>query len=121
MKDYKVELAEDELKVLAGVLGDYIAKNEHNEEVEDFFETVRNIFRKVIKSKETLGSSDIHKYSHKLFDAFEKLEFRTTFNKAIQAFYLEEGLYVVRSESMGKYQYTLVKASSEEMAIRKCM
>ena len=23
---------------------------------------------------ETLGISDIHKYSHKLFDAFEKLE-----------------------------------------------
>lgn len=70
---------------------------------------------------ETLGISDIHKYSHKLFDAFEKLEFRTTFNKAIQAFYLERGLYVVRSHSMGKYQYTLVEASSEEMAIRKCM
>ena len=70
---------------------------------------------------ETLGISDIHKYSHKLFDAFEKLEFRTTFNKALQAFYLEEGLYVVRSESMDKYQYTLVEASSEEMAIRKCM
>lgn len=68
-----------------------------------------------------LGISDIHKYSHKLFDVFEKLEFRTTFNKAIQAFYLERGLYVVRSHSMGKYQYTLVEASSEEMAIRKCM
>ena len=70
---------------------------------------------------ETLGISDIHKYSRKLFDAFEKLEFRTTFNKAIQAFYLERGLYVVRYDSMGKYQYTLVEASSEEMAIRKCM
>ncbi len=72
-------------------------------------------------SEEILGISDIHKYSHKLFDAFEKLEFRTTFNKAIQAFYLERGLYVVRSDSMGKYQYTLVEARSEEMAIRKCM
>ena len=70
---------------------------------------------------ETLGISDIHKYSHKLFDAFEKLEFRTTFNKAIQAFYLEESLYVVRSEAYAEYQYTLVKASSEEMAIRKCI
>lgn len=81
------------------------------------------VFHKEMKaySDETLGISDIHKYSHKLFDAFEKLEFRTTFNKAIQAFYLESGLYVVRSHSMGKYQYTLVEASSEEMAIRKCM
>lgn len=67
---------------------------------------------------ETLGISDIHIYSHRLFDAFDKLEFRTCFNNAIQAFYLEEGLYVVRSHSMGKYQYTLVEASSEEMAIR---
>lgn len=67
---------------------------------------------------ETLGISDIHKYSHKLFDAFEKLEFRTTFNKAIQAFYLERGLYVVRSDSMGKYQYTLVEASSEEKKLK---
>ena len=81
------------------------------------------VFHKEMKAypDETLGISDIHKYSHKLFDAFEKLEFRITFNKAIQAFYLERGLYVVRSESMGKYQYTLVEASSEEMAIRKCM
>lgn len=68
-----------------------------------------------------LGISDIHEHSHKLFDAFGKLEFRTTFNKAIQAFYLERGLYVVRSYSMGKYQYTLVEASSEEWAIRKCI
>lgn len=80
------------------------------------------VFHKEMKAytDETLGISDIHKYSHRLFDAFEKLEFRTTFNKALQAFYLERGLYVVRSHSMGKYQYTLVKASSEEMAIRKC-
>ena len=70
---------------------------------------------------ETLEISDIHKYSHKLFDAFEKLEFRTTFNKFVQAFYLERGLYVVRSYSMGKYKYTLVEASSEEWAIRKCI
>lgn len=70
---------------------------------------------------EALGISDIHKYSHKLFDAFGKLEFRTTFNKAIQAFYLERNLYVVRSYSMGKYMYTLVEADSEEWAIRKCM
>lgn len=71
--------------------------------------------------EETLGISDIHEYSHKLFNAFEELEFKTTFNKALQAFYLERGLYVVRSESLGKYQYTLVEAGSEEMAIRKCM
>ena len=70
---------------------------------------------------ETLEISDIHKYSHKLFDAFEKLEFRTTFNKFVQTFYLERGLYVVRSYSMGKYKYTLVEASSEEWAIRKCI
>ena len=72
-------------------------------------------------SDETLGISDIHKYSHKLFEAFEKLEFRTTINKALQVFYLEKGLYVVRYHCLGKYQYTLVEASSEEMAIRKCM
>jgi len=81
------------------------------------------VFHKEMKAytDETLGISDIHKYSHRLFDAFEKLEFRTTFNKALQAFYLEEGLYVVRSEANDVYQYTLVKACSEEMAIRKCM
>lgn len=83
---------------------------------------VEGHFERRDKNKDkTLGISDIHKYSHKLFEAFEKLEFRTTFNKAIQAFCLERGLYVVRSHSMGKYQYTLVEASSEEMAIRKCM
>lgn len=70
---------------------------------------------------EALGINDIIKYSHKLFDTFEKLEFRPTFNKAVQAFYLEIGLYVVRSKCMGKYQYTLVEASSEEMAIGKCI
>ena len=70
---------------------------------------------------EALGINDIIKYSHKLFDTFEKLEFITTFNKAVQAFYLEIGLYVVRSKCMGKYQYTLVEASSEEMAIGKCI
>ena len=70
---------------------------------------------------ETLGISGIHKYSHRLFDAFNKLEFRTTFSKSLQAFYLESGLYVVREHVNGKYQYTLVEASSEEMAIRKCM
>ena len=70
---------------------------------------------------EALGINDILKYYHKLFDTFEKLEFRTTFNKAVQAFYLERGLYVVRSKCMGKYQYTLVEASSEEMAIGKCI
>lgn len=74
---------------------------------------------KMTDADENLGISNIHKYSHKLFDAFEKLEFRTTFNKARQTFYLEEDLYVVRSKSMGKYQYTLVEASSEEMAIEK--
>lgn len=69
----------------------------------------------------TLGISDVHKYSHKLFDAFNKLEFRTTFSKSLQAFYLERGLYVVREHVNGKYQFTLVEASSEKMAIRKCM
>lgn len=49
--------------------------------------------------EEMLGISDIHKYSHSLFDAFNKLEFRTTFSKSLQAFYLERGLYVVRSRS----------------------
>ena len=68
-----------------------------------------------------LSISEMHEYAHKLFDCFNELDFKTTFNKAIQAFYLERGLYVVRSHSMGKYQYTLVEASSEEMAIRKCM
>ena len=68
-----------------------------------------------------LSIGEMHEYAHKLFDCFNELDFRVTFNKALQAFYLEEGLYVVRSHSMGKYQYTLVEASSEEMAIRKCM
>ena len=70
---------------------------------------------------EALGINDMIKNSHILLDSFEKLEFRTTFNKSVQAFYLERGLYVVRSKCMGKYQYTLVEASSEEMAIGKCI
>ena len=72
-------------------------------------------------SSEVFGISDIHKYAHKLFKSFENLDFRTTCNKALQAFYLEEGLYVIRSERCGQYQYTLVEAKSEEAAIRRVM
>ena len=81
------------------------------------------VFNKEMKAypEETLGISDIHKYSHRLFDAFNKLDFRTTFSKSLQAFYLERRLYVVREHVNGKYQFTLVEASSEAMAIRKCM
>lgn len=79
------------------------------------------VFHKEMKaySSESLGFSDIHKYAHKLFESFKTLDFRTTCNKALQAFYLEERLYVVRSECCGKYQYTLVDAKSEEEAIRR--
>lgn len=70
---------------------------------------------------EPMGISAIFSDAHSLFDTFNSWEFRTTFNKALQAIYLEDRLYVVRSHVNGKYQYTLVEASSEEMAIRKCM
>lgn len=70
---------------------------------------------------ELFGISDILKYAHKLFESFKTLDFRTTCNKALQASYLEERLYVVRSECLGKYQYTLVEAKSEEEAIRRVM
>lgn len=107
---------------------DNTEKDKQIERLNNFIDEQRTtIARQIVEltekendKKELLGISDVHN-SHKLFEAFEKLEFKTTYNKAIQAFYLERGLYVVRSESLDKYQYTLVKASSEEMAIRKCM
>lgn len=68
-----------------------------------------------------LSISEIHEYAHKLFESFKDLDFRITYNKALQAFYLEERLYVVRSEICGKFQYTLVEAKSEEEAVRSCM
>ena len=81
------------------------------------------VFHKEMKSylSESFGISDIHKYARKLFESFKSLDFRTTCNKALQAFYLEDRLYVVRSECCGKYQYTLVEADSEEQAIRMVM
>ena len=56
-----------------------------------------------------------------LFNSFKELDFKTASNKALQAIHLVEKLYVVRSESCGKYQYTLLEADSEEEAIRRCM
>lgn len=70
--------------------------------------------------RDKLNLSDIHKYAHKLFKAFDNLNFKSNYNYALQAFYLEEKLYVVRSKVLNDYQYTLVKADSEEQAIRKC-
>lgn len=67
-----------------------------------------------------LSLSEIQEYAHKLFKAFDNLDFKSNFNYALQAFYLEEKLYVVRSKSLNSYQYTLVEADSEEQAIRKC-
>lgn len=67
-----------------------------------------------------LSLSEIQEYAHKLFKSFDNLSFKSNFNYALQAFYLEEGLYVVRSKSLNSYQYTLVEADSEEQAIRKC-
>lgn len=67
-----------------------------------------------------LSLSDIHEYAHKLFKSFNNLNFKSNYNDALQAFYLEEKLYVVRSKIFNDYQYTLVEADSEEQAIRKC-
>lgn len=67
-----------------------------------------------------LSLSEIQEYAHKLFKSFDNLSFKSNYNYALQAFYLEDGLYVVRSKTLDKYQYTLVEASSEEEAIRKC-
>ena len=67
-----------------------------------------------------LSLSDIHEYAHKLFKSFNNLNFKSNYNYALQAFYLEEKLYVVRSKILDDYQYTLVEADSEEQAIKKC-
>lgn len=73
------------------------------------------------KRDERMSMMEIQETSRKLLKEFSELNFRPSFNLAIQAFYLEERLYVVRSHVMGKYQYTLVEADSEEQAIRKCI
>jgi hypothetical protein len=67
-----------------------------------------------------LSLSDIHEYAHKLFKSFNNLNFKSNYNYALQAFYLEEKLYVVGSKILNDYQYTLVEADSEEQAIKKC-
>ena len=64
-----------------------------------------------------LSLNDIHEYAHKLFKSFNNLNFKSNYNYALQAFYLEKKLYVVRSND---YQYTLVETDSEEQAIKKC-
>lgn len=74
----------------------------------------------VSRMTDELNLSDIHEYAHKLFKSFNNLNFKSNYNDALQAFYLEEKLYVVRSQILNDYQYTLVEADSEEQAIRKC-
>lgn len=70
--------------------------------------------------KNGLCLNDIQEYAHKLFKSFDDICFDSNYNYALQAFYLEDGLYVVRSKTLNKYQYTLVEADSEEQAIRNC-
>lgn len=37
-----------------------------------------------------LSLSDIHEYAHKLFKSFNNLNFKSNYNYALQAFYLEK-------------------------------
>jgi hypothetical protein len=50
---YHLELTDDEVKNLAGILGDFIHKNERNKDIKELVESARNIFKKVIHAEES--------------------------------------------------------------------
>ena len=50
---YHLELADDEVKNLAGILGSFIGKNERNEDIKELVESARNIFKKIIHAEES--------------------------------------------------------------------
>ena len=43
---YYLELTDNELKNLAGILGNFIGKNESNKDTKELVESARNIFKK---------------------------------------------------------------------------
>lgn len=50
---YCLELTDNELKNLAGILGNFIGKNESNKDTKELVESARNIFKKVIHVEES--------------------------------------------------------------------
>lgn len=50
---YYLELTDNELKNLAGILGNFIGKNESNKDTKELVESARNIFKKVIHVEES--------------------------------------------------------------------
>lgn len=53
MMNYHLELTDDEVNNLAGILGSFIGKNEHNKDIKELVESARTIFRKVIETEES--------------------------------------------------------------------
>lgn len=50
---YYLELTDNELKNLAGILGNFIGKNENDKDTKELVESARNIFKKVIHVEES--------------------------------------------------------------------
>ena len=50
---YYLELTDNELKNLAGILGNFIGKKESNKDTKELVESARNIFKKVIHVEES--------------------------------------------------------------------
>lgn len=57
MMKYHLELTDDEVQNLAGILGSFIGKNERNKDIKELVESARNIFKKVIHKEE--GCPDV--------------------------------------------------------------
>ena len=50
---YYLELTDNELKNLAGILGNFIGKNESNKDTKELVESARNTFKKVVHVEES--------------------------------------------------------------------
>lgn len=53
MMKYYLELTDDEVKNLAGILGIFISTNERNKDMKEIVESARNIFKKVIHAEDS--------------------------------------------------------------------
>lgn len=53
MMKYHLELTDNEVKNLAGILGSFIGKNERNKDIKELVESARNLFKKVIHAEES--------------------------------------------------------------------
>ena len=50
---YHLELTDDEVKNLAGIIGSFIGKNERNKDIKELVESARDLFEKVIHVEES--------------------------------------------------------------------